>query len=253
MNPFFCRIGSKKTIKNIILNKIPEHEIYVEAFIGGGAIYFAKEPSEIEVINDLDKFLIEGYRVLKRINKNNISRAFQLAESIDSIKNKKNKILIANQILDMKEKDDGLKLYQVIMKLCATYASKGFGPIYKPKSFLHKLNKIDEYKERLKKTKIFSTDYKNIIKKYDSKDTFFFLDPPYEKSKTLYIDSQIDYEEMRDILLNIKGKFLLTINSSPEIKNIFNDFNIEEIKVKGLGQHEGTVGQDRYELLITNY
>jgi DNA adenine methylase len=47
--------GGKQKMIPHILPLIPEHKIYVEPFFGGGAIFFAKEPSKIEVINDIDK------------------------------------------------------------------------------------------------------------------------------------------------------------------------------------------------------
>ena len=41
-----------------ILPLIPKHKIYTEAFFGGGAIFFAKPPSEAEVINDTNNIQI---------------------------------------------------------------------------------------------------------------------------------------------------------------------------------------------------
>jgi DNA adenine methylase len=49
-----------------ILKLIPAHKIYVEPFIGGAAIYFAKEPAPCEVINDTNGELVNFYEVLKR-------------------------------------------------------------------------------------------------------------------------------------------------------------------------------------------
>jgi DNA adenine methylase len=58
--------GGKQQLAATILKLIPEHEIYVEPFIGGAAIYFAKEPSRCEVINDTNGELINFYEVMKR-------------------------------------------------------------------------------------------------------------------------------------------------------------------------------------------
>ncbi len=42
-----------------------------------------------------------------------------------------------------------------------------------------KIYKKTDFKDRLNDVIIENKDWKNIVKKYDSKDTFFYLDPPY--------------------------------------------------------------------------
>lgn len=64
---------------------------------------------------------------------------------------------------------------------------------------------------------ITNDDFVNIIKKYDSKDTFFLIDPPWYKT---YYDQPFSHfdrekvktydEEILDVLSNIKGKFIIT-------------------------------------------
>ena len=49
--------GGKQSMLSIILPMIPEHNLYCEPFFGGGAVFFAKEPSKIEVINDTNRVL----------------------------------------------------------------------------------------------------------------------------------------------------------------------------------------------------
>lgn len=42
MRNVFGRVGAKTTLVKYIIPLIPEHKIYVEPFVGGGAIYFHK-------------------------------------------------------------------------------------------------------------------------------------------------------------------------------------------------------------------
>ena len=82
---------------------------------------------------------------------------------------------------------------------------------------------------------------------------FFFLDPPYEDSKTLYKNGVIDYEEMNNLLSNIQGYFMLTINDSPNIRKIFSNFNTKTIVVKSKNKNKNIGNTDRNELIIMNY
>jgi DNA adenine methylase len=58
--------GGKQTLSAIILGLIPEHRIYCEPFLGGAAVFFAKKPSKVEIINDTNGELINFYEALKR-------------------------------------------------------------------------------------------------------------------------------------------------------------------------------------------
>src|ERR1041384_3025711 len=65
MKPPLTYFGGKQMLAKHILALIPKHNLYCEPFFGGGAIYFAKAPSEIEVVNDSNGDLINFYRVVK--------------------------------------------------------------------------------------------------------------------------------------------------------------------------------------------
>ena len=62
--------GGKQQLLPKILPIIPPHKIYSEAFFGGGAVFFAKEPSEIEIINDVNKQVINFYHEFCTIKRN---------------------------------------------------------------------------------------------------------------------------------------------------------------------------------------
>ncbi len=58
-------VGGKSRLAKTIVAKIPDHMAYCEVFAGAGWVFFRKEPSKYEVINDLDDDLICFYRVLQ--------------------------------------------------------------------------------------------------------------------------------------------------------------------------------------------
>jgi DNA adenine methylase len=256
LKPFFNRIGSKYSLIKYIIPIIPPHTTYVEAFVGGGSIFWNKSPAKKSVINDLDKELIEGYRILKRIptsvdmtildNSKKVGKYYPAVEKfINSITSKST---------------DRDKLLAFTEKYAGTFGSKGFDGIYRNPSMENKWKKIDQYKALLKPTTIVSKDYLQVLKQYDSPTTFFFLDPPYEvetESKFkegYYKNSIIDYEKMRDALKQLKGKFLLTINNSKYISDIFKDFNQKTLIVRNPSQRGiSKEAENRKELFISNY
>ena len=69
--------GKSKSVKKI-LPLIPKHDCYVEPFFGGGWIYFAKEPSRVEAINDVNGELINFFEVL-RTKKDEFISQFEFA------------------------------------------------------------------------------------------------------------------------------------------------------------------------------
>lgn len=240
MKPPFCRPGSKKSIADKIIKMIPQHEIYVEPFVGSGAIYWKKEPSKKEVINDLHKQLMEGYKELKRTKTRNFRN------DLDTVNELQN-------FVDVVHTTDGDKLTKSIIITCNTFGTKGVGKIYNNSNPYNKLKNIDEYQKRMDNTTILNQDYKTVIKKYDSPQTFFFLDPPYEiGSKTVYKKSFFNFEELNNLLRGLKGKFILTLNDSSNIRNIFKGFKITGITVPGKGGKDIGV-KDRKELIIKNY
>ena len=96
-------------------------------------------------------------------------------------------------------------------------------------------------------------DASNVIKKYDGKNTFMFIDPPYESSDNLYKDDSFSYEELARSLNGAKCKFMITLNDSKNIRTIFKGYKIRGYTVKAVSVLGRIAGKDRREVMITNY
>lgn len=57
--------GSKWRLADWIISLMPPHKSYLEPFFGSGAVFFKKEPSRIETINDLDGEIVNLFRVIR--------------------------------------------------------------------------------------------------------------------------------------------------------------------------------------------
>ena len=65
MKPPICRVGGKSKLRKIITEMIPAHTCYIEPFFGAGWVYFGKDHSKVEVINDIDKELVNLFKMIK--------------------------------------------------------------------------------------------------------------------------------------------------------------------------------------------
>jgi len=251
------RIGNKRKLFKFIDPLIPEHNTYVEPFLGGGYIFFNKtKVADKNIINDLDTDVIKLMRMIKNAN-TNINDYNQSIINIHESKNPKIEEQqlkkISNYYFNNKYNSKEDKLLKQFIKL-----NDGFGgtivknKIYRDYGNLRQIKRLPLMKERLKNTILLNKNYKNVIKKYDSPKTFFYLDPPYENSGKLYEDDTIEYNELFNILNKIKGKFLLSLNDSKNIRNIFNKFKIKPIYRKTQGT-KSAITTGGKELLISNY
>ena len=82
---------------------------------------------------------------------------------------------------------------------------------------------IDTCYDEIKSWTIERLDFRDLIKRYDSENSFFYLDPPYHNIKGLYKYelTDRDYIEMKELLDRIKGKYLLNINEDEFVLQVF--------------------------------
>ena len=251
-----CRVGSKRRFAKLLDFIAPSHTLYVEPFTGSGAFYWYKEPVDKEVVNDLDDSVIKTFKLIKKAP-SDLSKYPQNLKTTEQLK----------AFWSKKPTTIPQQLTRQIITHCSGWMGKTVttvNAIQREINPFNKLKYIDEYKERMSNTTVESMDYERLIKKYDSKDTFFFLDPPYEMSDGLGYakgSESFDFERLARVLHSIKGKWLMTINDSPRIRGLFKDFHIAGITIRGhkanrhvtnkSGKKIGS--EDRPELLVSNY
>jgi len=95
----------------------------------------------------------------------------------------------------------------------------------------------------------FNEDYKEIMKEYDSEDTFFYLDPPYYRNEHYYENhtflTKQDHIELSEILKNIKGRFLLSYQDRKLMRKLYDGYNFYK--------YTGINFISKPEIAITNY
>ncbi|MHA1773398.1 MAG: DNA adenine methylase [Candidatus Heimdallarchaeota archaeon] len=239
--------GGKSNVAKKLAGFIPEHKTYIEPFAGGAAVYFAKEPSEVEVLNDIDSEIAFAYKFLKNATDEQFARLVK--KEWKPVKSRFYKLR------DSKPTDPVERYYRFyyLMRHSYGFSMKEFNPKKSPNVEVT-LEKLQRIRNRLRNTLIYNEEWKKTMMRFNEKDSFAFLDPPYPKEWPGGNGfSKEDCQDMHDFLKKEwKGKFMLTLNITDWIKEMFSDFNIRRFKIRrSLSQPEAQKPQ--YEYLITNY
>lgn len=250
MKPPIPRMGGKSKLRKTIIEMIPKHTCYVELFFGAGWVYFGKEPSKTEVINDIDKELINLFRMIK-YHAPEIERMLQYEFSGRDIFEEYKNSTIGN----LTEINRAIRfLYLISQSFASKCGNYGYGTNTKPSPQIFYKGVLEDIKERLRNTYVENLSFEKVMDKYDRNYSFFFCDPPYFET-TGYGNTFGENEHLilKDKLNNLKGKFLLTINDHPQVREWYKDFNIKEVEVNYSVSKEATARRKYKELIITNY
>lgn len=230
-DPFIPWMGGKSRLADRILPLIPAHTCYVEPFAGGAAIFFRKQPSECEVLNDVNGELVNLYRVVQH----------HLEEFCKQFKFE----LISRQRYGWHQQAhvDGLTDIQRAARFF--YLQKtSFGGKSEDQSFgtttttPPKFNLLRVEQDltmahiRLATATIEHLDWRQVVEKYDRPHTVFFLDPPYWKTEGYGVEFGMEqYEAMASLARSIKGRMIITVNDHPEMRRVFDGLPWEGVPI----------------------
>ncbi len=281
------RVGNKSSILHILYAVFPlKYGRFVDVFGGSGSVLLGKkEIHPFEVYNDFDRNLVNLFRCMKKrtmatirelgfCNLNSrddfdaIKKFFVCGEKDYDDKYFNEELTLSELLLpppkakEMKElrtritTDYDVRRAAMFLKLlrysyssgCKSFASQPFD--------IRKLfGLIKELESRMANVVIENQDFETLIKHYDRPDTFFYADPPYFSSEDMYEIgfNWSDHVRLRDTLANIKGKFLLSYNDCPEIRELYDGFSLFDFSRTHSMAQRYDAGKEFKELLIGNY
>ena len=184
---------------------LPAHKTYVEPFAGSAAVLFAKEPSDgrgHQRRRPRDRRRLpaasrssrpEGSRRLKKLPWVGDEKTFKRLLDVEPGGRRR-----AAAPLPV---PDALLLREDARQELQPDGGRRRGDDHQA----HR-----EFAPRLKKVKVYGGDYEKVVRKYDSKDTVFFLDPPYPGYNVDVGESEFDEERFFKLLKSLKGRFLIT-------------------------------------------
>ena len=254
IRPVFGWVGGKSKLAPDIVKMIPNHTTYIEVFGGALNVLYAKEPSKLEVANDINSELINLHRAIRN--------------------NPKTLSMFLNQLLISRELFNDIKSYKIkprnhiekasfyLYKLTQSFGSKGDNFAMSAKSGRKPKNIYKDFmnwSKRLKHVTIENKSFIELIKLYDKEESFFYCDPPYVATESYYKNTggfgKKEHELLAAALGQIKGKFLLSYNDCKLVRELYKDFKIvssKEIEYT-LGKNVHGKSKKVSEVFITNY
>lgn len=219
--------GGKQRLVKKLIPLIPEHQTYVEAFAGGAALFFAKPASPVEVINDIDSGIVNFFRVLRDPEK---FERFRLMITLSPYSREEHE-LCRTSWQDRRDDVERARRWFVTARqsfggvfggnFSASVAQSRRGMAQNVSGYLSAVDRLPQISQRLLTVQLEHLDFRDIIRKYDRTETFFYLDPPYVHSTRtstgnyVYEMTDQDHEELVELLLTIKGKALLSGYANP--------------------------------------
>ncbi len=248
-------IGGKYYMKDYILLILPEHDVFVDVFGGAGHIIYNKEcrGNKINIYNDINSDMTNLFLQF-RDNTDEICEKLELTPYSRKLYEEYNTAYMNRNIWNTKS---DLEKAIMIYYLIRSSFNGILGNRINNTAFSSAQQSANSYYESIKKIRniyknvtIENKDFRDVIKRYDSSTTVFYLDPPYFGTEELYtsIFTEKDHLDLFDTLKDIRGKFILSYYQC-KITDLYKNSNFifTEHKVKN------SAGNERTELIITNF
>lgn len=221
LRPPFSWFGGKQWLTRIIHRYTPPHSCFIDLFAGSACILLAKPRTPIEVINDLDSGVVNFYRVLRD------SEKFPELQRLVSLTPYSREEFNHCKKFWEDYADDVQRAWAWFVS--ARQARNGlYGGSWSRETADHRrgiamnvsrwlsgIDALPEVHKRLQGVQIENQDFRKILNKFDSAQTWFYADPPYvqsTRSDTRYHEdmNDSDHLDLGGLLLDLKGMCLLS-------------------------------------------
>lgn len=258
--------GGKLRLRKRIIEMLPSHDCYVEVFGGAGWVLFGKEPSRVEIFNEIDGDVVNFFRVVK-YKPNELIKSFEW-ELVSREEFERLRDLPAETLTDVQRAH---RFYYLIMaawggefgtpRFQTSVSDGGHGNrLIGALKNLHK--RIMPVHQRLQTVIIEELSWQECIARYDrsyeEKRVVMYLDPPYPNNKVNYQYNMRRMEEHRklvEVLHDLQARFILTSYDLPEVRELYDhdEFCITPVDFAAGMPTNGNQRSRNCEIIVTNY
>lgn len=219
--------GAKARLAPWIIEHLPEHNTYVEVFGGSAAVLVHKPESINEVYNDKDDDLVEFFEVLRD----------RRDELLDWLRHTPYSRSLYNEFADAYHADEraadpveraGRFWYLVQAgfngdltkrnSFSTSTSARGYPSDSQARNYHRSRERLETFARRFNAVTIECLDWREVIDRYDSATTAFYVDPPYPsvRSEGYYPHHDIDHAALVERLAEIDGEAVISYGELPE-------------------------------------
>jgi len=255
----FQHPSGKRRLRALIVKLMPEHEVYCEPFCGMASVFFAKPPSKVEILSDIQPERIKLLRFLRDSTASDwaalVRREWRGSEARwEALRTSK-----PTSRLDQIYRLMYLLRYSYRDALSRGHYSQAQAAESRGSFPMRLLHNHQAYKERLRNTKILEGDFEPIVRKVDSAKTSFYFDPPYigEDIHGQYPGTGEDAEAIVRRLIRFaktsRGKWIMTHSRNAHVARLIgSSAEIRTVTMREPTPYKGEVGE-RTEMVIANF
>jgi DNA adenine methylase len=202
-----------------VVDHLADHETYVEPFGGAASVLFAKPRSSVEVYNDADRDAVQFFKILR-------TRREELLEYLRAVPYSRTvyEEWAKMYFRDGDRPDDpvaraGRWFALRYLTFGGKYGPKGFAAFAgrnKAGSLKRQTERLTEFADRLREVVLECSDYTDVLDRYDSADTLFYLDPPYADGAEYYPEGAVDLERLRATAAALEGEAVVSAGRVPD-------------------------------------
>ncbi len=229
-------IGGKRNLSRRLVAMIDaiDHGLYAEPFVGMGGVFFRRtRRPRAEAINDISGDVVTLMRILQRHYQSfmeELKWRFASRAEFDR--------LVAVDPSTCTDLERAARfLYLQRNAFGGKVVGRNYGVSYDAKTkfrFSDLAEQLRDVHDRLESVNIERLPYADFITRYDRPRALFYLDPPYHGCEGDYgagVFSEADFAHLEALLEEIEGRFIMSINDTPMIRDTFAGFTIEPVEL----------------------
>jgi DNA adenine methylase len=213
--------GGKARLADWVIEHTASHKLYSEPFGGAASVLFSKPVSNVEVYNDVDDNIVQFFRVLRNrpaelkawLERVPFARSLldEWATAFYDGDHPDDEIERAGRFFALRYLQFGAKADQK-----SGFAAFGNGDYNQARIFRNAVDALDKFAHRLSEVTIENADWQYIVDRYDSADSLFYLDPPYQDKQQYYCSSGIDHRQILQRMGDIDGDAIISCGRIPD-------------------------------------